>query len=228
MNYMADLFTIALVVVLAYLGYRKGFMSKGASILGSIFGSLVAFLVSKPLAFSFYSTKVYPKLHEDIITYSLENINDSITAGVKTLSDTTDVNSLSESLRNSILDVLKQGAEAGEALKQNVATGIANEMLDVLSPIVILGIRIILFILIFIVLSIVISVILGLVIKVVYEIPFVKEADKLLGAISGGVVGFIYGVVITCIMILPSLISAFGGNEIETGGFMINFMLKII
>ncbi len=208
MSVIVDLILIAILIVFAFVGLKRGAIREIVSLVGFIVALVLAFTLSKA-----GSALIYDGFISDGIT---ESISSAITPSE-------DVNSILEQLPQEIIDA---GEKVGIDVKTDLKDDVSSEGSAVMSvasainktvarPLISGLIQVILFIIIFIAAKILISW-LGKLLNVVAKLPIIHSANGVIGLVIGMIRGIIIAIVAcyalsVIIGIYPE--GAFGINE---------------
>lgn len=158
MGIVIDLILIAIIVISAFLGYKKGLVKLGAKLFAGIIAIVITLILYRPVAGTIIkNTPIYEKIKNTII----ENTSSFIQKNNE------DKNNISSQITNEVTNQVKNELLPGEA--DNIAKSIVYAITSI-----------VLFIVVKIILSIIISLIDG-----IARLPILKQFNEVGGMVYG-------------------------------------------
>lgn len=211
-----DAAMLAVLVLIIWIGYRKGFVSMLLRTVGTVAAAVIAALASSPVSEwiyrSFFEARVTEYVSNQVENLmnglsdaslqamaSLETMQQTLVESISGILDATGLNisffsgaGSTESLANSILDQIEQGVPAAEALAE---TAIEPAILMLLS----MGV----FLLSFLLLLIFVRVLAGIG-KGINQVPVIGGVNRLLGFGLGVIYAGIIGYLLTLLLVFAA------------------------
>lgn len=198
MSWVFDVIVLLIVALTVFLGYRRGFLRTIVQLVGCLLALILAFSFSQTV-----STWVYDTMLRDTVYEKIETAwQDTTASGAATLSDK--VESMTEALPGFVKSVwdpesvtkeLQQFLNSGETA-QSASVFLTD---TVLRPILVTVIRFIAFLILYALLMVAVKLLVKL-IKPLSRLPLIRQADGVLGAVSGFLKGILFAFVAVTIL----------------------------
>ena len=168
---MGDILILAILVVMTYFGYKKGFLRTLTGVLAIIISFVIALNFSPQIEAFIKTTSVYDTIYENIE----KNVTDKKTPDGKAEEDVSNLNMPREMIKNIQENVKDTKSEITKSLTEKTGD-IAVKILSVIF--IFLAVRIIIFVLM-----------IGF--GFIKKLPFIGWFDGILGALFGFIRGFL-------------------------------------
>ncbi|MCL2013926.1 MAG: CvpA family protein [Oscillospiraceae bacterium] len=203
-----DIVTVAVIGLFVVIAYKRGFIATILSLASFVLSSVIASILSRPIAAWIFSAFIQPGLTD----YATTEIG-KLPVGVDVSSALSGLfDKLPEYIKNyiepgTIEQVAAIGENSPDAL-ENIASGAID---TVLAPVIIALVSSLVFLILFIVLTIVFRLVAKM-LTFVNSIPIVGTANRVLGAVAGLLQGLI---IVSAAAILFDFIAGFAGGNLQ-------------
>lgn len=198
MHLLLDAGAILVILLLAVLGVKKGFIKSCVDFCGSLLALIGAGILSGPVATWIYGAFFRTALEE------------KITAAVQGLGAADAVGAVFGDFPEVIQRALSAaGITEGSVMAQlqNGTAGVAQGITDALSPMLIGLIRVLVMLVLFVLLTVVIRA-LGTLLSGLFELPLLRSVNGILGAVFGALLGIVFlWVVLACVQVFAPMLS---------------------
>ncbi len=204
MSYILDAIVVAIIVITAIIGYRRGFIRTIIQLAGCIVAFILALSLSNTVSTMVYDGVLRDGLHEKIETIWSETVVDG---AAQSLTEQT------ESVLEALPDFVQTVFDA-ETITQGIRDSVGNDQTgsavadyladELLRPVMVAVIRFVAFLLLFMILMIVIR-LLEKLLKPITKMPLIRQADGTLGVIVGLAKGILFALVaVTVIQLIAT------------------------
>lgn len=190
---LLDVITVAVVILFAMIGMRRGFIKSVVRLLGFAVSVVASALVSSPVAQWIYNEMLYEQL-EAIVA---QKVQEGVAAASATLAD--QINAVLATLPQGVQNLLTvYGVDASgmAGAAQTNETLVPTIMDQIISPLCVAALQLIVFLVLFLVLFLVIRLLGKVIDKIFASLPVIKQINGLLG----GVLGFAEGVLVLFVL----------------------------
>lgn len=198
MNFGLDIAVLAVLLLFAILGAKKGLIKSCADFLGALIAMIGAGIFSGPAAEWVY------------VTFFRTSLMEKITTAITGLEEAEAVHTVFEDFPGVIQRALAAaGITEGSVLTQlqGTALDVAEGITDALSPMLIGLIRVLAMVVLFILLLVVIRAVAAL-LSGLFELPVLHGLNRLLGAVFGVLMAVIViWVVLACVQVFTPLLT---------------------
>lgn len=199
MSYVLDAIVVGIVVVTAFLGYRRGFIRTIIQLVGCVVAFILAFSLSSTVSAMVYDSFLRDGLHQKIETVWSETVVDG---AAQTLTEKT------EAVFDALPGFVQTTLDA-EAITQEIHNSVGNNQTaiavadyladELVRPVMVAIIRFIAFLLLFVIFMFVIR-LLEKLLKPITQMPIIRQADGFLGSAVGLIKGIVFAVVAVTVM----------------------------
>ena len=183
---IADIVVILVILLFAYLGYRRGLLLGIYSIGAYFIAIFLGFVLRKPVVAFINKTPLPDKLYNNIYNRLLEYNTSKAGEGVVSSKDYIESLKLPSLIENFLKKNIAGGQSAFESLAESISAKVTGFIITVLAFLVTFVIVLILML------------ILKRIFKTARELPVIKQVDSL----GGILLGALEGILIVCIAVL--------------------------
>lgn len=186
---IADIIIIALIVIFAIIGFKRGIAKTLLNIAGLLVSAISAYYLSSIVAQFVYDTFLQQTVVTNIeqliqdkgMEYAIANSFEAVPQWIS------GVISFIVGLFGITLNEFEQNMN----VTQNITISVAHTIEGALSSVIVTAIGVIIAILLFIIIFIIVKKLIRLVLNV-FRVPVIKQVNQLLGCLLGGVEGMIF------------------------------------
>ncbi|MGI6530015.1 MAG: CvpA family protein [Clostridia bacterium] len=183
---IADIVVIVVILLFAFLGYRRGLLMGIYSIGAYFIAIFIGFLLRKPVVAFIYKTPLPDKVYNNVYARLVEH---NVSKGQEALANTEDyIESLK--LPSLIENFLKKNIQTGEGAFEALAESISDKVTAFI-------VSVFAFLITFI-LVLIIMLVLKRIIKFARELPVIKQVDS----VGGVLLGVLEGILIVSVVLL--------------------------
>ncbi len=196
MSYLIDLILIGLILFVAFISSKQGFVRTVIEIVGFVVIILISNSASTPIAEKIYDTKIEPSFVKAVDNYTnkgSENAIDDFWNGIPKIirNEAEYFNFSKDDLKEAYDDYAKKGVEDVTAATSR----------NVIKPIVVKILSSVISLILFLVLSFVVKLLAGILNSFVVKLPIIGKLNRKLGFLIGLLKGIVFASVFSVILL---------------------------